>query len=124
MRFGYQVETAEDGAAAWRMLNRQGYDLLITDYKMPRVSGIELLKKLRAAHMTLPAILVSGVMPMEELQRNPSLQLVAALPKPFAPEELLEIVANVLRRGANGSVQHHFHPADFASRSAATSSEF
>jgi len=112
---GYQVETAGDGAIAWNMLNQKGYELLITDHKMPNMSGVELLKKMRAAHMTLPAILVSGVMPTEELRQNPSLDLAATLPKPFDPNELLELVARVLRRGTNGPIQLPSSPANLES---------
>ena len=48
---GYEVDAAEDGAAAWEALGAESYDLMITDNKMPNLSGVELLKKLYAAHM-------------------------------------------------------------------------
>ncbi|HEY5910657.1 MAG TPA: response regulator [Verrucomicrobiae bacterium] len=96
-RSGYQTETAEDGAAAWEALQADGYHLLITDNHMPKVSGIELVKKMRSAHITLPVILASGAMPTEELDRYPWLQLAATLLKPFTDDELLETVKRVLR---------------------------
>src|SRR4029077_7795663 len=71
------------------------YDLLVTDNNMPKVTGVELVKKLRSAYMTLPVIMVAGIIP-EELSRNPWL-LAATLAKPFAPDELLETVDKVLR---------------------------
>lgn len=89
-RFGYQTETAADGAAAWEALQANGYDLLITDNNLPKVSGVELVKKVRSAHMTLPVILASRALPTEELDRNPWLQSVAALVKPFVSGQLLE----------------------------------
>src|SRR5436190_12282712 len=46
---GYHVDAAEDGAVAWDILQVSSYDLLLTDHNMPKVSGVELLKKLRAA---------------------------------------------------------------------------
>ena len=94
---GYEVDAAEDGAAAWQALSADSYDLLITDHNMPRVTGVELLKKMRAARMDLPVILVSGAMPTEELNRHPWLQLAATLLKPFTPDELLGTVQEVLR---------------------------
>jgi DNA-binding response OmpR family regulator len=48
-RSGYDVDAVEDGAAAWDTLQLNRYDLMVTDNKMPRVSGVELLKKLQAA---------------------------------------------------------------------------
>ena len=96
IRFGYQVDTAEDGLAGWEALQANEYDLLVTDNNMPNLSGIDLIKRLRFAHMCLPVILVSGAIPTNELDENPSLQLAATLPKPFHPNELLEKVRTAL----------------------------
>ena len=93
---GYEVDTAGDGESGWEALQARNYDLLITDHNMPKVSGVELVKKLRAARMALPVILASGAMP-EELNRLPWLQLAATLWKPFTPGELLGTVKKVLR---------------------------
>jgi CheY-like chemotaxis protein len=101
---GYDVDTAADGADAWKALKTHRYDLLITDNKMPRVTGLELIKKLRSEGMTLPVILASGTMPTEELKRHPWLQLDPTLPKPFTSAELLDMVKKVL--GAAASVAH------------------
>ena len=54
---GYQVDVAEDGASAGGALQRHNYDLLITDQFLPKVSGVELLKKIHVARMTLPVIM-------------------------------------------------------------------
>jgi CheY-like chemotaxis protein len=97
--FGYHTETAADGAAAWEALQANNYDLLITDNNMPKVSGVELVKKVRSAHMTLPVILASGALPTEELDRNPWLQPVATLVKPFSSGQLLQVVNQVLAAG-------------------------
>jgi DNA-binding response OmpR family regulator len=105
---GYQVDTAEDGEAGWEALHARNYDLLITDNNMPKVSGVELVKKLRAEDEALPVILVSGTMPTEELNRNSWLHLAATLEKPFSGEELLEAVTAVLRESA--SVREDIEP--------------
>lgn len=101
---GYQVDTAVDGESGWEALQAKNYDLLITDNKMPKVSGIELVMKLRSARMALPVILASGAIP-EELNRLPSLQLAAKLWKPFTPDELLETVKQVLLETASAREQ-------------------
>ncbi|MBE0543345.1 MAG: response regulator [Verrucomicrobia bacterium] len=94
---GYAVDAAEDGVVAWEALNTDNYDLLITDHNMPKVTGVELVKKLRAVHMALPVILATGTMPTEELDRHPGLQIEATLLKPFTIARLLETVQEVLR---------------------------
>jgi len=95
------VDTAEDGQAGWEALQGKRYDLLITDNNMPRVTGVELLKRLRSEGEDLPAILISGAMPTEELRRNPWLELDAALSKPFTSSELIDVVKTVLGTVAN-----------------------
>jgi DNA-binding response OmpR family regulator len=97
VRSGYHVDAAEDGAAAWEALQIKAFNLLITDNNMPKLTGVELVKKLRSARMALPVILATGRLPTEELAQNPSLQLAALLPKPFSVDELLETVRTVLR---------------------------
>src|SRR6185436_9192931 len=54
VRAGYEVDTAEDGQAGWEALLAQSYALLITDNKMPRLSGLKLVKQLRSTQITLP----------------------------------------------------------------------
>jgi two-component system, chemotaxis family, sensor histidine kinase and response regulator WspE len=58
---GYAVDIAVDGAEGWNALNLNTYDLVITDVDMPRMSGIELIEKMRAQDSTkrLPVIVVS-----------------------------------------------------------------
>ncbi len=97
LRSGYRVDAAEDGEAGWEALQVHQYDLLITDNNMPNLCGIELVKMLHSACMTLPVIMASGAIPTEEMNRHPGLQLAATLLKPFTPDELLGTVKKVLR---------------------------
>ena len=97
IRSGYHVDAAADGAAAWEALSADSYDLMITDHNMPKVSGVELLKKLRAARMVVPVIMATGTLPKEESTRYPWLQPAALLLKPYSFPELLGTVRNVLR---------------------------
>jgi DNA-binding response OmpR family regulator len=97
VRPGYHVDAAEDGDAGWQALHASRYDLLITDHDVPKVSGVELVRKLRAARMAVPVIMAARRLPVEELVRDPSLRLAAMLPKPFSIDTLLETVRVVLR---------------------------
>lgn len=97
IRSGYQVDTAENGAVAWSMLQLKRYDLLVTDNDMPKVTGVELLKKLHTASMTLPVVMATGTLPKEEFTRHPWLQPAALLLKPFSGDDLSGTVEKVLR---------------------------
>jgi len=93
---GYAVDVAEDGAAAWESLQADRYDLLITDNSMPKLTGIELLKKVRSARMRLPVIMATRALPTQELAKNQWLGPVATLAKPYATDQLLDTVKDVL----------------------------
>ena len=93
---GYHVDVAEDGAAAWEALDADSYDLMITDNNMPRLTGIDLLKKLYAHRMALPVIMATGELPTEEFTQYPWLQPAATLLKPYTITEFLGTVQSVL----------------------------
>jgi DNA-binding NtrC family response regulator len=100
---GYEVDAVLDGAAGWEALQSASYDLAITDNKMPRMTGIEMIEKLHSARMTLPVIMATGQLPMNEFARKPWLKPTAMLQRPFSNDDLLETVQKVLRPdGDNG----------------------
>ena len=98
VRGGYQVTAVEDCETAWEAIQSASYDLLVTDNQMPGMSGLELASKLRSAQIGLPIIVASGGIEAEEFAQNQSLQPAIALPKPFTANQLLETVAEALRR--------------------------
>jgi DNA-binding response OmpR family regulator len=93
---GYLVDAAEDGAVAWDSLQIKVYRLLITDNNMPKMSGIELIKKMRAASITTPVILASAAIPYDAMETHSPLQINGTLPKPYNVGELLKLVSEVL----------------------------
>jgi two-component system alkaline phosphatase synthesis response regulator PhoP len=102
---GYQVDVAEDGATAWTALQIYQYDLLFTDQFMPKLSGVELLKKIYAANMTLPTIMATGFLPNWEFTLHPCLQPVKMLLKPYSFQKLLGMVKNLLDTTVSAGVE-------------------
>jgi DNA-binding response OmpR family regulator len=94
---GYEVDEAADGGAGFEALQSQLYDLVITDNSMPKVTGIEMLKKLRAARLSLPVIMATGAAPTDEFARYPWLQPDITLLTPYSMTEMLNAVEVVLR---------------------------
>jgi PAS domain S-box-containing protein len=94
---GYDVESVKDGAAGWDALQAKTYDLVITDNKMPKMSGMEMIEKLRAGRMTVPVILATAFAPTHEFDRKPWLKPDATLQRPFSNDDLLAAVKRVLR---------------------------
>jgi DNA-binding response OmpR family regulator len=94
---GYDVDAACDGAAGWEAIQTRGYDLVITDNKMPRMTGVEMIEKLRSACIISRVIMATGLLPVFEFTRKPWLKPDATLQRPFSNDELLAAVKKVLR---------------------------
>jgi DNA-binding response OmpR family regulator len=99
---GYRVGCAADGEAGWHALCADGSDLLITDHEMPKLTGLELLRRVRAVSHDLPAILMSGCPPRGEVDLESLLQPGAVLPKPFSVAALLATVQELLHGSLAG----------------------
>lgn len=75
------VLDAPDGQAAWEILQERPVDLLVTDINMPRMSGIELMEKVREREPGLPIIVITGY--AQELHHLAPFDVQATLIKPF-----------------------------------------
>lgn len=93
-RMGAEVVTGIDGEDAWNLWELLGpFDLLITDQRMPRLNGLELLQRIRAGARELPVLVMTGY-GLEEaagvLEGDPRARLLA---KPFTVPVLLDAIA-------------------------------
>lgn len=89
----YVIHTADGGVAALRHLEQHHCDLLITDYNMPEMDGLELTKEIRTRFPSVPILVVTGEASFHDLIRNGA---TACLAKPFDADELLEMVSAIL----------------------------
>jgi DNA-binding response OmpR family regulator len=97
-RLGFEIRTALDGELGWEALQAGHFDLLVTDHRMPRTTGLELIKRVRDAKMEIPVVMVTGFVPETELCDQPELRPQALLPKPFTAKQLGDAVEATLRR--------------------------
>ena len=96
---GFNVETARDGQEGWEAIGREVPDLVLTDYQMPRVDGIELCRRLRANPATreVPVFMLTAKgleLDAEKLRQEFGVSQV--IMKPFSPRDLLRIVQESL----------------------------
>lgn len=95
---GLEVLTAADGEEAFELAKRHQPDLVITDYQMPILSGLELCAKLRSDPRTehLPVIMLTarGFSLAEEDLANTNVRRV--FPKPFSPREILRCTQELI----------------------------
>jgi len=92
----YQVDVAGDGEEALCALTTGHYELLITDHLMPKLNGVDLVRRLRANGKDIPAILISGDMPYDEPDLRQLFNAGALLAKPFSMSQFLRAVGETL----------------------------
>ncbi|MEO1404130.1 MAG: response regulator [Cyanobacteria bacterium J06635_1] len=99
----YAVETAQDGDAAWELLELFDYDLVIADVNLPTLDGISLCKQLRSQQYSLPILLMTD----SDSGHDKAVGLDAGaddyVVKPCDPEELVARVRALLRRGSKNA---------------------
>jgi len=92
---GYRVSTAHDGVEALDLFGRQCFDALVTDARMPRMNGNELIQRLRPLHPELPIAVVSAY-PMEIQGAGSGLRVLS---KPIEGATLVAAVAEMVGAG-------------------------
>jgi two-component system response regulator MprA len=95
---GYQVELATDGQAALDSLLTQRPDAMVLDVMMPRVDGLEVCRRMRAAGDELPILVLTARDAVSDRVAGLDAGADDYLPKPFALEELLARLRALLRR--------------------------
>ena len=99
---GFRVLTAHDGQEALDLAQQERPDLIITDYHMPLLSGLELCRRLKqdAATRSIPAIMLTARGYHLEPRDTAESGIQRMLSKPFSPRHLLATVNEVLEATA------------------------
>lgn len=94
----YEVEAIPDGKAGLHLAMSGIYDLILLDIMLPKLSGLEILKKLRKSGSKTPVILLTAFDGIQHKVEGLDLGADDYLPKPFSTDELLARIRCVLRR--------------------------
>lgn len=84
------VTEADDGTTAWETLNRDNIDFIISDWNMPQMTGIELLRKVRSSeeYAATPFLMVTAEAQQENIIEAVQAKVSNYIVKPFTPETL------------------------------------
>jgi two-component system alkaline phosphatase synthesis response regulator PhoP len=95
---GYEVISADNGAEAFELACSEKPDIIVTDYQMPVMTGMELVEKLRQHEETkdTPIIMLTARSFAISKEQQEQLQISGCLSKPFSPRELLENIEDIL----------------------------
>lgn len=89
--YGYKVTLCDNGIQALSQINKEEFDLIITDFKMPKMNGLELTRNIKAS-MSVPVIIMTGT-PALLLGENPANIVIN---KPFDIEELIKTIEELI----------------------------
>ncbi|MFE1245341.1 response regulator transcription factor [Fictibacillus sp. NPDC058756] len=94
---GYTIEEACDGQEAFGMLLENDYDLVILDYMMPRMTGLEVVKKTRTElNKNIKMMILSAKNQQADRERIKEAGADYFMSKPFSPQQLLETIGEIL----------------------------
>jgi len=96
----YQIDVARDGLEALGLVNENDYDVLILDIKMPKMDGIEVLRRVKEARPDIDVVMITGLHDIGTAVQAMKLGALDYLPKPFEPEDLQMLVAKAFDRRA------------------------
>ena len=97
-REGYSVATAENAEQAIEQVQASPFDLVLTDLKMPGMSGQELVRRLQLIQSDLLVIVMSGSLDAGEKAEFATREMYEFVEKPFNMKELQDMVKKVLAR--------------------------
>lgn len=88
---GHEVDTAENGKAAWDLIQQNRYDLILADIIMPFVTGMELLERIKTNPATkgTPVIMLTALGQEDTVLQAFEIGADDFMTKPFSPNELL-----------------------------------
>ena len=98
MEAGYEVVIAEDGMAGYALAKAESFDLVVTDSRMPRLDGSDLVRWLRILDPSLPIIHLSGSLGRNSVPDDMPAD-VPTLYKPFNVKELVKLAELLLTKG-------------------------
>lgn len=94
---GFQVVHAPDGAAAWDAFQSQPTSAVVSDQEMPRMTGVELFRRIRAGHPSVPLFLVTGrQLELATTGIENELSLNGMFAKPFSPAGIVSEVQRAI----------------------------
>jgi DNA-binding response OmpR family regulator len=91
---GYQVAHTSDGKTAWKFLQHVTPQLVILDYRLPDMDGLQLYDWMRGSSRldSVPVLLLSAVLPTHEVERRK----IMSLDKPFDLDDLIHTIATLV----------------------------
>ena len=92
--YDYEIDAVENGLEAMSHIEKKSYDLVITDYMMPKMDGLELTQRIKAKCPSTPILVITGSAPVDDLLKSGA---TAYIMKPFKIFELQGMLETILK---------------------------
>lgn len=92
---GYSISTVERGEDALEKLSREDFDLLISDVRLPDISGMEVLKEARVIKPKTDVVIITGYPTLEDARESTKLGAFEYIEKPFTPDFMLNVAKKI-----------------------------
>jgi DNA-binding NtrC family response regulator len=96
---GYELLLTKSAEEALDAVNADTFSLILLDLKMPVHDGIYLMKTLKDRGVDVPVVVMTGYSTVETMREADEMGASRFLPKPFTPDELIDTVRRVLKKG-------------------------
>ena len=90
--WGYQVDVAEDGPTALKLVDQKSYGLAIIDYQMPGMNGVELFRRMRQLRPEITGVFLTGYTTIDVVYPAIEAGILHVLPKPVDFKELMPLI--------------------------------
>ncbi len=91
------IVEADDGTTAWEIINREKIDFIVSDWNMPQMTGIDLLRKVRASeeHANIPFLMVTAEAQQENIIEAVQAKVSNYIVKPFTAETMKQKIDKI-----------------------------
>jgi DNA-binding NtrC family response regulator len=89
---GYEVSVAQSGHAGLELFDKQPFDVIISDFRLPDMTGLDVLSRIRQKTPDSKVIIITAYSTPEVIAESMSLGAVGVLSKPFIPSDILKLI--------------------------------
>jgi DNA-binding response OmpR family regulator len=96
--------TASDGLEAWEIFRRYSIDVALVDFELPKLNGLELIRRMRAINKEMPVVVISAYTKTDYLLESVELQLDKYIIKPLTSKKIHDLLRRLNEDFANESI--------------------
>ncbi len=94
----YEVTAVSNGQDAWDRLSRDGFDLAVLDIKMPKLDGMEIIRRAKQHKIATPILVLTAYQSVEVAKEAVKLGAIDYIPKPFDRDVIVQAIQDIVAK--------------------------